>query len=250
MAFDIRIFLKKLLQRVVLIPLSIVMLIIILILVADFVILPWYVSAPKVEMPDVVGKHKDEAVKIMDELNLTPIEEGPRFDERFPKDHVMFQNPRPGTQVKENRRVYLFISGGDPLIKMPNLLGKTIRDARVTLTRIGLIIGNIDSVRSEFQANTVIEQQFEEGVNLEKGDTVALKVSVGPKIGMIRVPNLMGKSLREAQEALRNLSLRIGRRKYIESPNLLPNTIVGQYPSENTLINIGDSIDVDITKSD
>ena len=249
MAFDIRNFFKKLFQRIVLIPLSILLLIAILVLAADIFVLPWYVDAPKVEMPNVVGKHKDEAVKIMQDLNLTPIEEGPRFDERFAKDYVMFQNPRAGTDVKQNRRVYIFISGGDPLIKMPNLLGKTMRDADVTLTRLGLIIGDIDSVRSDFPANTVIEQQFEEGLNLEKGDTIALKVSVGPKIGMIRVPNLMGKPLREAEKQLRDLSLKIGRRKYISSPNLLPNTIVGQYPSENTLVTIGDSIDVDLTRS-
>jgi serine/threonine-protein kinase len=225
-----------------------ILLALIFVLVADNFILPRYVEEVEATIPNLVGMHKDQAVKILKELNLNPIEEGPRFDEKYEKDHVIYHNPAPGRKVKKNRRVYLFVSGGEPLIKMPSLLGKTLRDAEITIERLGLVTGEVVEARSEFPANTVIGQEIEEGVTLPKGDTISLKISVGPKVGMVRVPNILGKSLKDAERILRRNSLRLGKQLYISTPNLLPNTVIEQYPSEQKLVNYGDSVDVTLTK--
>ena len=240
---------KNFLKKLFITPVIIGAAILILLLVTDNFFLPWYVESEEVTVPDIVGKNKDEAVEILKNLGLNPIVEVPRFDERFEKDNVIYHNPHPGINVKLNRRVYLFISGGDPQLKMPNLVGKTLRDAIVTLERIGLQSGNVEETRSEFPANTIIEQNFSEGVNLPKGTVVNLKLSVGPQVGMIRVPNLLGRSVKEAENILRRHSLQFGQKVYISSPSLLPNTIIDQYPSEDKLLSYGDSVDVTITLS-
>ncbi|MCZ7604380.1 MAG: PASTA domain-containing protein [Melioribacteraceae bacterium] len=222
---------------------------IILLILFDKVFMPWYVSADEVIVPDFVGQPKVNAIEALKQLNLQPIEEGPKYDEQFPKDHVIFHIPEPGSKVKVGRRVYLYISGGEPLIKMPQLLGKTIRDAKITIERLGLEVDTVINVRSEFPARTVVEQNINEGEFVAKGKTITLKISIGPQLGMVRVPNLIAKSLTEAERMLRELSLRIGKKTYLASPNLLPNTIIDQYPSEDKLVNYGDSVDVVITQS-
>lgn len=247
--FDIFALMKKFTKKIIIIPAIALFIIIALVLVFDKVIMPWYVEAPETVLPELVGMPKDEAIKILTELNLNPIEEGPRYDSRYEKDHVIYQNPHSGTLVKENRRIYLFISGGEPLVKVPNLIGKTLRDAKITIERIGLQIGEVEEIRSEFPSNSIVQQEIEEGTNLPNGSTIDIKVSVGPKIGMLRVPSLLGKSLREAENLLRKNSLRVGKINYLDSPTLLPNTIIDQYPSENKLISVGDSVDVVVTKN-
>lgn len=217
--------------------------------VIDYVVLPYYVSGKELKVPEVVGKHKEEAIKILQDANLNPIVQTSRFDQQYQKDHVIFQKPAPGSSVKENRRIYLTISGGEPLIKMPLLISKTVRDAMVTLERLGLSLGKIDSVESEFPPNTIVEQQYFEGRELAKGTNVNVKVSIGPMVGMIRVPNILGRSLAEAENILKSHSLKIGVRTYIHSASLLPNTVVDQQPGENTLVNIGDSVNVVLTQS-
>jgi serine/threonine-protein kinase len=132
---------------------------------------------------------------------------------------------------------------------MPSLLGKTVRDAKITVERLGLVIDTLLNVRSEFPAKTVVEQSINEGEFLAKGDSVTLKISIGPQVGMVRVPNLISKSLAEAERILRELSLRIGKKTYLASPNLLPNTVIDQYPSEDKLVSYGDSVDVVLTQS-
>ena len=66
---------------------------------------------------------------------------------------------------------------------------------------------------------------------------------------MIRVPNLLGKSLFEAETLLKSNSLKLGSKTYIHSLSLLPNTVVDQQPSESALIKVGDSVNVVLTQS-
>lgn len=248
MSFSIFTMMKKLLKKVIIIPIAVVLSLIVVTIIIDKIILPWYVSAPENPVPNVVGMQKNDAIKILTDAKLNPILGEPRYDMHFPKDHIIFQKPDAGSIVKENRRVYLFISGGEPLIKVPTLVGKTYRDAKVTIERLGLVVGNTQEIRSEFPSDIIVEQYPLEGVNIAKGESVNLKISIGPKIGMLRVPNILAKSLSNAENILRRNSLRIGRITYLESPSLLPNTIVDQYPSEDKLVSIGDSVDVVVTK--
>lgn len=217
--------------------------------VLDYVVLPYYVSGTESKVSSVVGMNKDEAIKILRDANFNPIVQTSRFDQKYQKDQVISQKPIAGIIVKENRRIYLTVSGGDPIIKMPSLINKTIRDATITLERFGLILGKIDSVESEFPSATIVEQQYFEGREIAKGTTINLKVSVGPKVGMVRVPNLLLKSLSEAENILKSNSLRLGNKIYIYSASYLPNTVADQDPSEDTLVKIGDSVNVVLTQS-
>jgi len=218
-------------------------------IIIDYIALPLYVSGREMKVPNVIGKQKDEAIKILDDAGFNPIVATSRYDQKYKKDYVVFQKPVPNTVVKEHRRIYLTISGGESLIKMPQLIGKTLRDAQVTLERSGFILGKIDSVESEFQPNTIVEQQYLEGRELASGTNVNIKVSIGPQVGMIRVPNILGKSLTDAMNILRANSLRVGAKTYIHSPSLLPNTVVDQQPGENALLKLGDSVNVVLTQS-
>jgi serine/threonine-protein kinase len=219
----------------------------VLLLIIDNFVLPFYVDANEVKVPNIVGKHKDEAIRILKDLKLNPVIQTSRYDERFNKDFVIFQKPSPNSTVKENRRVYLTVSGGVQTVKMPFLINKTVRDAQINLERIGLILDQIEEIESEFPPNLIVEQQYPEGKELPKGTSVWIKISIGPKIGMVRVPNILGKSLGEVENILKSMSLRIGIRTYIHSSTLLPNTVVDQQPTENTLVAVGDSVNIVLT---
>jgi eukaryotic-like serine/threonine-protein kinase len=212
-------------------------------------IMPSVVEAQELILPDIVGLNKFVAIKKLEELKLTPVEVGPRYDSRYEVDEVIFQKPYAGTMVKENRRVYIHISGGEPVIRMPQLIGKTLRDASLNLERIGLNVRDIEEVRSELPKGAIVEQEFAFQDELEKGDSVNLKISVGAQKGMVRVPNLIAKSEKEAVKILHKLSLKLGNKSYISSPTLLPNTIISQTPSQDFLLSIGESVDVVISKS-
>jgi serine/threonine-protein kinase len=238
---------KNLSKKYLVIPAVLIITLVILLLIVDNFVLPYVVSAEEMRVPNVIGLKKDDAIKKLNDIGLNPIVQTSRYDERFKKDHVIFQKPLPNTTVKINRRVYLTVSGGVQTVTMPFLINKTVRDAQLTLNRLGLILSQIEQVESELPPDLIVEQQYLEGKELPKGTEVWIKVSIGPELGMVRVPNVLGKSLVEAENILRGMSLKIGIKTYIQSTTLLPNTVVDQQPSENTLVAVGDSINVVLT---
>lgn len=221
-----------------------------LILLLDNVILPWYVSSPKEKVPDVVGKNQDDAVKLLESLDMQPVIGDTTYDEKFPEGSIIFQRPRAGEIVKEGRRVYLFVSGGEPLIYVPELIGKSVRDAKFSLERLGLKLGDVDQEPSSYPKDMIYDQQFAEGTPVKKGESVNVTVSIGQvQTGSIEVPDLIGKSLTEAEAILADSSLKVGKINYQPSFSLLPNTILDQYPSKGNKVNPGDAIDLFVTKT-
>lgn len=238
---------KNKLQKIWKPAVAILFLILGILIIFDTILMPLYVSGSESKVPNVIGLNKNEAINLLEKSNLVPIIQTTRYDERYGKDNVIFQKPNQGSIVKVGRRVYLTISGGEPLVRVPFIVNKTLRDAQITLERAGFKLGKIDSIESELPINTIVEQEYFQGRELPKGSSIGVKVSVGPQTGMIRAPSLLGKSLTEAEGILKKLELQIGYKTFIYSSNLLPNTIVDQQPSEGNLLKIGDSINVVIT---
>jgi beta-lactam-binding protein with PASTA domain len=222
---------------------------ILFILLMNNVVMPWYVNSPEKSLPKVVGLDVSQAEKILDENDLVAVIGDTTYDASVPKDHVMLQKPNAGEIVKVGRRIYLFVSGGEPIVSVPNLKGKSIRDAKFALERLGLSLGQIDDVPSDNPKDMIFDQQYAEGTKLQRGTRVGVTISVGNNEGLLSVPDLIGKSLVEAQKILADSSLNVGKINYQSSFSLLPNTIVDQYPSKGSKVNPGSSVDLFVTKN-
>ncbi len=211
-------------------------------------IMPNYVNNPETKVPNLIGLQQQDAIAILEKQDLEPVIKDTTYTNKYPRGSIMFQQPKPGKIVKIGRKIYLFVSGGEPVIAVPNLIGKSLRDAKFSLERIGLALGKIDSFASNNPKNMIFDQQFAEGTPLKVGDSVGVSLSLGKYGGEIVVPNLIGKSLAEAQKILLENSLEIGKINYQRSLSLLPNTILDQYPSSGSRLNPGDKVDLFVTK--
>lgn len=223
--------------------------ILVFLLFLDFLLLPWWVSRDETKVPKVVGMKEQEAFALVEDHDLNPIISDTTYNESFPKGTIVLQRPEEGSTVKVGRRVYLFISGGEPIVLVPMLKGKSIRDAKFALERIGLILGTVEQVPSSNPNNMIFDQEFVEGTPIKKGQSVGISVSSGIESGEISVPDLIGKSLMEAGKVLADSSLKVGKLNYQISFSLLPNTVIDQYPSKGNKLNPGDAVDLFITKS-
>ncbi|GAB4301483.1 MAG: hypothetical protein Kow0098_29590 [Ignavibacteriaceae bacterium] len=222
---------------------------IVLVIILDQLLIPWYVSSPEKTVPDVVKLSREEAFQILKEAGFEPFIYDTTYNNSFPAGTIVLQKPSAGEKVKEGRVVYLYLSGGEPIVKVPSLKGKSIRDAKFALERLGLKLGNIEEVSSAQPKDVIIDQQYVQGTQLKKGQTVGVSVSIGRGGGTIEVPDLIGKSLSEATRILRDSSLTIGKINYQQSFSLLPNTILDQYPSKGSKLNPNDKVDLFVTKS-
>lgn len=214
----------------------------------NYILMPWYVSGDEVVVPRVMGMNSAVAQQVLEDADLEPINGGERYNENFPKGTVIFQNPEPGSKVKEGRRIFIFVSSGIPLIKVPSLKGKVFRDAKVTLERMDLELGDTTWVESDAPKFTIIDQEYYEGTEVKKGTRVNITISAGKVIG-IKIPDLLGKSLSEAETILNDSKLSVGRINYQPSFSLLPNTVIDQYPSKEVIVPEGSKVDLFVTKN-
>ncbi len=210
--------------------------------------MPWYVSSPETNVPEVVGMQLEEATNLLETEGFKPLISDTSYGLKLPVGAIFMQKPEAGEVVKEGRTIYLFVSGGEKVISVPLLKGKSIVDAKFALERIGLKLGRIERIPSSQPEDMIFDQQFAEGTLLKQGEIVGVTVSAGRGGGEIIVPDLIGKSLSEAKKILSDSSLVIGKINYQPSSTLLPNTILDQYPSSGNTLNPGDAVDLFATK--
>ena len=76
-------------------------------------------------MPKIVGLPRTEAITLLKANKLTPVKQGVKYDLNMPKDYILFQKPDPNAKVKQGRHIYYWVCGGEPLVQVPKVIGKT-----------------------------------------------------------------------------------------------------------------------------
>lgn len=163
-----------------------------------------------VTVPDLENRPFEEAAQVVDAYGLRVERQVGRYNPNVPQGTVVDQNPPPQSSVKPGRRVYLTVnSGRAPTVKIPDLSGTSLREAKNRLTALGLEVGRVraDSVPSPYP-NTVTRQRPEPGDSLKTGNAVDLWYSQGLGTSYAQVPDLRGLPVDAARQRLLARKLR------------------------------------------
>ena len=222
----------------------------VLFLFNDF-LMPWYVKhGGEVIVPSVSGMRLEVAQHVLDSIGLVTKLGDKRNDKNFPEGTVINQNPISGRMVNKGRRVYLTVSSGEQLVIVPTLKGRTLRDAKFQLERQELKLGSVEYQTSdEFPENTVIEQKVSPGISVHKDVYVSVIVSRGKTTDKVVVPNLIGKNFSQLRQLLASRGLKLGTVTYQHIANLLPNTIVDQFPRAGEMVSSETEINVFVVRA-
>lgn len=210
------------------------------------VVMPRYVQQGKTtKVPNVVGKTLDEAVKLLTDAGLPGKKAGVRTDKQFPEGTVVVQNPPSGAEVKFGRGIYLTVSGGEPLVFVPSLRGQTLRDATFSLERVALVMGSTTyQVSEEYPQGTIIDQDTPQSTKVSSGNVINVTVSQGKNADQVPVPDVTKKTFTDAERIVIQAGLRIGNITYQINAELLPNTVIEQFPKSGQLVPGGQAIDL------
>ncbi len=176
------------------------------------------------------------------------------YDPKSPKGVVVRQEPEASAAVKENRKIFLYVTSIlPPRIEMPKLVDRSLRQASAMILSYDLKIGKID-YRADQCANCVLEQhvkgkKIEAGEPIEKGTKIDLIVGKGLGDEEVGVPCLYGLTKKEAIEKLIENSLSVGAVSFDSAKDSLQSKVYKQIPAcgKESTVNMGATVDLFLT---
>ncbi|MCX6153976.1 MAG: PASTA domain-containing protein [Candidatus Kapabacteria bacterium] len=201
-----------------------------------------------VKIPDLIGMSANDAELKVQLLGLEYVKSSEQFNLKFNPGTVVNQIPRAGIEVKTGRKIFCTLSKGRELIKMPFLIGRTIRTSVTMLQQSGLCVGElIYSFSDSIGKDTVIGQIKQGGSMVPYGDTISIIVSKGA-LKQLQTPNLIGYPFPEALKILTENGFKLGSTDYIKDGTYLKNTVIKQDPASGESVPDNSIINLTITK--
>jgi beta-lactam-binding protein with PASTA domain/tRNA A-37 threonylcarbamoyl transferase component Bud32 len=162
-------------------------------------------STPAVLVPTVIDKPQGEATEILEEAGFeVGVSRVPRAD--TPAGRVIEQDPTAGSRAPEGSTVDITVSAGLGQAIVPDVKGKSEAEARKELEDAGFEVDadrlHSDRVKEGFVIGTVPPI----GTHLERGETVTLQISTGPKL--VDVPSVVGLDKAVADTQIRDAGLK------------------------------------------
>lgn len=200
----------------------------------------------EVVIPDIEGLTESEAISLLDEKKLSvnaKVEEV--ADDEVDKGLVVKTNPPIGTKVKEKAEITLYVSSGNPKIKMKDYTNEELTDALDDLLSKGFKEANID-VQKEYSDtvgnNRVIKQTPKGNRSVSPDETgVTLFVSKGAE--SFSLENMYGYSKNRATSYLDSVGLSM-----LESGEysdvIPPGQVIYTVPNSGSPVSKGDTITV------
>ncbi len=130
------------------------------------------------------------------------------FDSEVPKGFVISATPKSGATVKRDTKVNLLVSKGIEQIALASYVGKSGEQALNELTEAGFNVESGYAFNETTPELAVISQSPAGGVNVNKGETVKIIISKGPRYTYIP-KTIITMEAQTGKEMLESLGLKV-----------------------------------------
>lgn len=165
----------------------------------------------EIKVPKLKGKNLDVALKELRAMKFK-IEIDSTYKSYIDPLQVLRQEPDAGSTVKIGRTIFILVNRAEPpKVEMPNVVSKSFRNAVLILKSYRFVMG--DTIyRPDIAAGAVLEQllngkKVTPGTKIPYGSRIDLVVGEGLADYQVDVPNLIGKSWRDARDILTRAGL-------------------------------------------
>jgi len=185
----------------------------------------------KIIMPDITGKDIIYVLELLSENNLNTRVEGNEYHSNIPKNHVIIQYPKPGTELRNGRDVSVILSKGSKWLVLPDFRGMSNEKAQILLDQQRLCRGVFSKVyHPGFNNEMIVSQNPQAGTRITRNSCINLLVSRGNRIKKYMMPDFTGVPIEEALMILSQINIQPLSVKY-DSDSLWPeNRIIKQKP--------------------
>jgi len=190
--------------------------------------------------PNLVGTTIADARKVARSQGIVLIDDESRDAPDAQPGEILEQNPAPGVMLTTREIRVTTAKGKD--MRVPNLVGKPIAEARQALTDMGVEVTQVEKDSSK-TPGTVLAQKPLPNVKLSPGTPVELTIATLP---LIAVPALTGKYLNSAKTALKDTGLELGDVRRTEHEEHGENYVLRQDPAAGSKVPFGTVVNITV----
>ncbi len=209
-------------------------LVVIFLFVVDLVIMPVFSGryADRAEVPNVTTLEGEKAVEALKAAGFgAEWSAEPRYSSEVPEGSVLGQTPAAGRVAKLGRTVILTKSKGLREVEIPDLRGKSQKQATMFITRAGLVEGPvIKGAHVSIPRGVVIRTEPAAGSFARIGDTIRVVISAGEKTGKVALPTYTDAPFDSVKKVIESAGFKLGNVKYDSLPERVSGTVVSQMP--------------------
>lgn len=201
----------------------------------------------KVQMIEVVGKGEDEVKVALLKLGLTPEIEYKESAE-YEQGIVMDCSVGAGEMIEEGSNVVLTVSAGSEGVEVPDVVGISEAEAVATLGKGGFPVNKTEGHDAYIKEGSVITQSPEAGSKVPAGTAVTIRISQGPEVSKVQVPDTIGRDESEGMAILVEAGLQMGKVTEVHhSDPAMAGLICYQSYSVGDYVEAGTVVDVSIS---
>lgn len=160
-------------------------------------------------VPELIGYSLEEAERLLEEKGLELGDQTEVISNEYPKGYIVWQQYAKDYTLKIGATVDVRISKGQKTVLVPDITACTRTDsAKTIIEAAGLVFVEEKEFSNTIEEGTIIRQEPLVNEEVPEGSTVTVYVSAGPDTnGLVKVPNVVGKTEKEALEMIDNAKL-------------------------------------------
>jgi len=121
---------------------------------------------------------------------------------------ILDQLPKPGKKIEFGSEIIVYIPGSNNGIEIPeDIIGKNFNAAETELKSLGFMVSIVKEKNDDAEVGTILRTDPRTGEKAPAGTYITLYVATNNDFEPIDVPDLMGKTVWEAREALEEVGL-------------------------------------------
>lgn len=165
-------------------------------------------------VPDLTNITVQQADSLAESMGLNLIVGDSVYIRRLGRGLIYSQNPPAGGKVKKGRKIMVIINSVAPKkVRMPNLVGYSLRQAKAELSTRGLALGRLTYVK-DIATNNVLKQTYrgleiETGTMIETLSKIDLEIGLNPGENTTFIPDVAGLKYLRAVDLVQESSLNI-----------------------------------------
>ena len=204
---------------------------------------PGGITIATIEVPSVEGMQSDEAVRTLTDLGLEADITEQRMHNEIEEGFIISQSIDEGQKVKKGYKIKLVVSSGGVESIIPNVLQQDESEARIMIENNGFTVGEVKYEFNDLPEGMVVVQSPKGGIKMDQGTAVDLVISQGGESSTVLVPSLVTKTIKEAEDTLFSIGLKLGDVTYepsdkVAKGEIISNSKVGKEVDPDTYINV------------